>query len=134
MRRNLLRFGLLFLVLCISLVSFAGTGGKTYTNETASVVWAFNNATDYATNYTKTPEDGFSMVNVNTGDLTVVAKTSTTTLDAKGNKMTMTAFNPKGTTKAVEWTVKPTKGLTFTPTSVSAYINRFGTDAETELP
>ena len=130
MRRNLLRFGLLFLVLCISLVSFAGTGGKTYTNETASVVWAFNNATDYATNYTKTPEDGFSMVNVNTGDLTVVAKTSTTTLDAKGNKMTMTAFNPKGTTKAVEWTVKPTKGLTFTPTSVSAYINRFGTDAE----
>ena len=118
------------MVLFVSLVSFADTGGKTYTNEAASVVWAFNSASDYATNFVKTPEDGFSQVNVNTGDLTVVAKTSTKTLDAQGNKMTMTAFNPTGSTKAVEWTVKPTKGLTFTPTSVSAYINRFGTDKE----
>ena len=130
MKRNLLKFGLLLIVLFVSLVSFADTGGKTYTNETASVVWAFNSATDYATNFVKTPEDGFSQVTVNTGDLTVVSKTSTTTLDAQNNKMTMTAFNPTGNTKAVEWTVKPTKGLTFTPTSVSAYINRFGTDKE----
>ena len=31
--------------------------------------------------------------------------------------------------KAVEWTVKPAR-LTFTPTSISTYVNRFGTDAE----
>lgn len=44
--------------------------------------------------------------------------------------MAMAGFGPVGTTKAVEWTVKPSKGLTFTPTSISTYVNRFGTDAE----
>ena len=42
----------------------------------------------------------------------------------------MAGFGPVGTTKAVEWTIKPSKGLTFTPTSISTYVNRFGTDAE----
>lgn len=130
MKKNLTRIGLLFAVLFGYLTSFADTGGKIYNNKTASAVWAFNNIEDYATNCVQTPNDGFSMVNVNTGDLKVTAKSSTTTLNASGNKMKMIAFNPTGTTKAVEWTVKPTKGLTFTPTSVSAYINRFGTDAE----
>ena len=44
--------------------------------------------------------------------------------------MVMAGFGPVGTTKAVEWTVKPSKGLTFTPTSISTYVNRFGTDSE----
>lgn len=56
--------------------------------------------------------------------------TSQTTKDKDGNKMVMAGFGPVGTTKAVEWTVKPSKGLTFTPTSISTYVNRFGTDAE----
>ena len=42
----------------------------------------------------------------------------------------MAGFGPVGTTKAVEWTIKPSKGLTFTPTSISTYVNRFGTDSE----
>ena len=42
----------------------------------------------------------------------------------------MAGFGPVGTTKAIEWTVKPSKGLTFTPTSISTYVNRFGTDSE----
>ena len=89
----------------------------------------FNDA-NYATQYTKSPEKGFSLVSVNTGDLKYVAKTSTKTLDKNGSPMAMAGFSPVGTTKAVEWTVKPSKGLTFTPTSISTYVNRFGTDAE----
>ena len=57
--------------------------------------------------------------------MTVSTKTS-----ANADGMTMMAFKPAGSTKAVEWSVKPAKGLTFTPTSVSAYITRFGTDSE----
>ena len=125
MKRNLLRFGLLVLVLLVSVLAKA----QTYQDKVASVVWPFNDA-EYATKYTTSPTDGFSIISVDKGDLTYVAKSSTTTLDADGNKMAMAAFNPAGTTKAVEWKVKPAKGLTFTPTSVSAYINRFGTDAE----
>ena len=125
MKRNLLRLGLSLIALFVMVVANA----QTYQNEEASVSWPFNDA-NYATQYTKSPEKGFSLVSVNTGDLKYVAKTSTKTLDKNGSPMAMAGFSPVGTTKAVEWTVKPSKGLTFTPTSISTYVNRFGTDAE----
>ena len=125
MKRNLLRLGLSLIALFVMVVANA----QTYQNEEASVSWPFNDA-NYATLYTKSPENGFSLVSVNTGDLKYSLKTSKTTKDKDGNKMVMAGFGPVGTTKAVEWTVKPSKGLTFTPTSISTYVNRFGTDAE----
>ena len=125
MKRNLLRLGLSLIALFVMVVANA----QTYQNEEASVSWPFNDA-NYATQYTKSPEKGFSLVSVNTGDLKYVAKTSTKTLDKNGSPMVMAGFSPVGSTKAVEWTVKPSKGLTFTPTSISTYVNQFGTDAE----
>ena len=125
MKRNLLRFGLSLIALFVMVVANA----QTYQNEEASVSWPFNDD-NYATKYTKSPENGFSLVSVNTGDLKYSLKTSQTTKDKDGNKMVMAGFGPVGTTKAVEWTVKPSKGLTFTPTSISTYVNRFGTDSE----
>ena len=125
MKKNLLRFGLSLIALFVMVVANA----QTYQNEEASVSWPFNDA-NYATKYTKSPENGFSLVSVNTGDLKYSLKTSQTTKDKDGNKMVMAGFGPVGTTKAVEWTIKPSKGLTFTPTSISTYVNRFGTDSE----
>ena len=125
MKRNLLRFGLSLIALFVMVVANA----QTYQNEEASVSWPFNDD-NYATQYTKSPKNGFSLVSVNTGDLKYSLKTSQTTKDKDGNKMAIAGFSPVGTTKAVEWTVKPSKGLTFTPTSISTYVNRFGTDAE----
>lgn len=125
MKRNLLRFGLSLIALFVMVVANA----QTYQNEEASVSWPFNDD-NYATQYTKSTENGFSLVSVNTGDLKYSLVTSQTTKDKDGNKMVMAGFKPVGSTKAVEWTVKPSKGLTFTPTSISTYVNRFGTDAE----
>lgn len=125
MKKNLLRLGLSLIALFVMVVANA----QTYQNEEASVSWPFNDD-NYATQYTKSPGNGFSLVSVNTGDLKYSLKTSLTTKDKDGNKMVMAGFGPVGTTKAVEWTVKPSKGLTFTPTSISTYVNRFGTDAE----
>lgn len=125
MKKNLLRFGLSLIALFVMVVANA----QTYQNKEASVSWPFNDD-NYATQYTKSPENGFSLVSVNTGDLKYSLKTSQTTKDKDGNKMVMAGFGPVGTTKAVEWTVKPSNGLTFTPTSISTYVNRFGTDAE----
>lgn len=125
MKKDLLRFGISLIALFVMVVANA----QTYQNEEASVSWPFNDA-NYATQYTKSPENGFSLVSVNTGDLKYSLKTSQTTKDKDGNKMVMAGFDPVGKTKAVEWTVKPSKGLTFTPTSISTYVNRFGTDAE----
>lgn len=125
MKKNLLRFGLSLIALFVMVVANA----QTYQNEEASVSWPFNDD-NYATQYSKSPENGFSLISVNTGDLKYYLKTSQTTKDKDGNKMVMAGFGPVGTTKAVEWTVKPSKGLTFTPTSISTYVNRFGTDSE----
>lgn len=125
MKKNLLRLGLSLIALFVMVVANA----QTYQNEEASVSWPFNDD-NYATQYTKSPENGFSLVSVNTGDLKYSLKTSQTTKDKDGNKMVMAGFGPVGTTKAVEWSVKPSKGLTFTPTSISTYVNRFGTDSE----
>lgn len=125
MKKNLLRLGLSLIALFVMVVANA----QTYQNEEASVSWPFNDD-NYATQYTKSPGNSFSLVSVNTGDLKYSLKTSQTTKDKDGNKMVMAGFGPVGTTKAVEWTVKPSKGLTFTPTSISTYVNRFGTDAE----
>ena len=125
MKKDLLRFGLSLIALFVMVVANA----QTYQNKEASVSWPFNDD-NYATQYTKSPENGFSLVSVNTGDLKYSLKTSQTTKDKDGNKMVMAGFSPVGSTKAVEWTVKPSKGLTFTPTSISTYVNRFGTDAE----
>lgn len=125
MKKNLLRLGLSLIALFVMVVANA----QTYQNEEASVSWPFNDD-NYATQYTKSPENGFSLVSVNTGDLKYSLKISKTTKDKDGNYMVMAGFGPVGTTKAVEWTVKPSKGLTFTPTSISTYVNRFGTDAE----
>lgn len=125
MKKNLLRFGLSLIALFVMVVANA----QTYQNKEASVSWPFNDA-NYATQYTKSPENGFSLVSVNTGDLKYSQKTSQTTKDKDGNNMVMAGFGPVGTTKAVEWTIKPSKGLTFTPTSISTYVNRFGTDSE----
>ena len=125
MKKNLLRLGLSLIALFVMVVANA----QTYQNEEASVSWPFNDD-NYATQYTKSPENGFSLISVNTGDLKYSLKTSQTTKDKDGNKMVMAGFGPVGTTKAVEWTIKPSKGLTFTPTSISTYVNRFGTDSE----
>ena len=125
MKKNLLRLGLSLIALFVMVVANA----QTYQNEEASVSWPFNDD-NYATQYTKSPGNGFSLVSVNTGDLKYSLKTPQTTKDKDGNNMVMAGFGPVGTTKAVEWTVKPSKGLTFTPTSISTYVNRFGTDAE----
>ena len=104
-------------------------GGKTYNNEAATVVWPFTDSTNHAV-YTATPAEVFSTVNVDLGDLTVTGTGTGQAKDENGNAVTFMKLRPAGTTTAAKWEVKPAAGLTFTPTKVSMYIQRFGTDAE----
>ena len=106
----------------------ASSGGTTFTNEPASVIWNFNTTTPGVAD-TVTPAEGFSMTAVNLGDLTVTG-TATRTADDEAEGVVFVKLKPAGNTKAVEWTLKPATGLTFTPTKVSGWIQRFGTDAE----
>ncbi len=105
------------------------TGGKTYNNEAATIIWPFNNSSE-ATVYTATPAEAFSTVNADFGDLTITGTGTGQAKDDAGNAVTFIKIKPAGSTKSVKWEVKPAAGLSFTPTKVSMYIQRFGTDAE----
>jgi len=101
--------------------------GTTYTNEAASVVWAFNSA-EYKENVTKTPE-AFSLTVVDDSQVHYKGLASTTMCP----DITFVRFNSlKGESDPISWTVKPAKGLTFTPTKVTFYISRNGTDGSKE--
>ena len=113
----------------ITLPVVQATGGKTYNNEAATIIWPFNNSTE-ATVYTATPAEAFSTVNADFGDLTITGTGTGQAKDDAGNAVTFIKIKPAGSTKSVKWEVKPAAGLTFTPTKVSMYIQRFGTDAE----
>ena len=96
--------------------------GATFTNVEASAVWAFtNNATDPAVT---TPKGAFTMNSVSTGSFTVG------TGSAKDVNY-ITVMPADATDPTVIWSIKPAEGLTFTPTEVSAKIQRFGTDGGT---
>ena len=99
-----------------------------FSNAAAKVQWPLNDTQNIGV-YIAEPTNAFTTVAVNTGDLEITGVASRTADDsAKG--ISFVKFKPSGSTKAIEWVVKPAKGLTFTPKKVSMWIQRFGTDAE----
>ncbi len=102
----------------------------TFNHEEASVIWNFDDAATCEQVSSVKPTDAFSVTAVNLGDITVTGTGTGQAKDDSGKKITFVKLQPAGNTTAVEWMVKPAAGLTFTPTRLSAYIQRFGTDAE----
>lgn len=102
------------------------SSGKTFTNEAATIIYPYTgNMTDEPTT---TPDGAFTLcTSTNGANLTAVSS-------ASYDGTTYTRFQPtdKGSAtndeNAVIFKAVPTKGLTFTPTKVSANILRFGTD------
>ena len=104
-------------------------GGKTFNNEAATIAWPFNNSSE-ASVFTATPAEAFSTINTDLGDLEMTGTGTGQAKDDAGNSVTFIKLRPSGRTQAAKWEIKPAAGLTFTPTKVSMYIQRFGTDAE----
>ncbi len=93
--------------------------GAVFENAEASAIWAFtSSATEAAVT---TPEGAFTMNSVSTGSFTMG------TGSAKDVNY-VTVMPADATDPVISWSVKPAKGLTFTPTKVSAKVQRFGTD------
>ncbi|MDE6204867.1 MAG: hypothetical protein K2F66_01975, partial [Duncaniella sp.] len=100
------------------------SAGATFDNTEASVVWAFNSA-DYEKDVTATPDNGFAMKAFDMGVCAYKGLGSTTMCP----DITFVRINStKGESDVVTWSLKPAKGLEFTPTSISFYIARNGTD------
>ena len=104
-------------------------GGTSYNGEEASVIWPFNDAETYATAVTVAPEGAFSMTSFDAG-VCSFKKMLTVTVNPGVNYVEFNSQN--GGSDIVSWNLKAAKGLTFTPTKVSFYISRDGTDGTAE--
>jgi len=100
-----------------------------YQDEEAQLVWNFNTTAVGAAD-TVTPDGAFALAAADLGDITITGTGTGQAVTAESNKVTFVKLNPAGSDKAVKWQVKPSAGLTFTPTRICAYIQRFATDVE----
>ena len=103
--------------------------GKTFDNVAANIIWPLSDVDEYATPNTAEPEGGFTLTTVNVGDFTatIAAPSAGANKDVKMLKLQPTG----GDNTTIEFIAKPYRGLTFTPTKVSAKVARFGTDGGT---
>ena len=102
---------------------------QVFDNAAANIVWPLTSPDEYATPATQEPEGGFTLATVSVGDFTVSVDAPTA---GANNGVKMLKLQPTGgDNTTVEFIAKPYKGLTFTPTKVSAKVARFGTDGGT---
>ncbi len=106
----------------------------TYTNQPAKVVFKMSDPSDLNAN-TVSPEGAFRTVAFDIGVCTIKnSNPNTATItNEQGQSTNVTGVKicPKNDKDDVlTWQVCPAKGLTFTPTKVSGYVNRDGTDVE----
>ena len=109
------------------------SGGTTYTDEEVTITWPMSNPTEYS-NSTVTVDGVFSTLGVNLGVVTLQdqnGNANATGTSSVSPGVTFICMRPAvNASDYVTWTATPATGLTFTPTKVSAYIVRNGTDAE----
>ncbi len=105
-----------------------GSAGIVFSKEDASVIWAFNSAAYEET--TITPSSAFTFAAVDLGGAELKGTGTGQAVDENGKAVTFIKVRPQNSASdVIEWTLKPAKGVTFTPTRMSGYIQRFGTDA-----
>jgi len=108
-------------------------GGETFDNVEATIIWPMDEPAKY-TKSSVTPDGVFSTVSVNLGDVRLMDQngselvTGTSTVSPG---ITFSQMRPTNdASDYVTWVAKPAAGLTFTPKKITAYIVRFGTDAQ----
>lgn len=121
MKNSFIRMLLVFMTLLVVQGLQAQT---TYNNEDAVIKYPFNSK-DYMSGFTSTPDGAFTVVTFDIGNCEY-KKTITTTMCPDITFVDIKSTN--GPADEVKWIVKPAKGLTFTPTDLSFYIARDGTD------
>lgn len=122
---------LVLLGLLFSVVN--SVNATTYTNEAVKVVFAMSdNANPSA--YTTTLKNVFSEVKFDKGVCTIDASKNAEIWNTDGASTGIKGLTirPKSTDNSdkLNWFICPIDGYTFTPTKVSGYVNRDGTDVE----
>lgn len=111
-------------------------GGKSYDNKEVTIEWPMDEPSNYSKS-TVTEADVFSTVDVALGDVKLEDqnhKENVTGTSTVSPGVTFTQMLPSNSgADYVSWIAKPAAGLTFTPTKITAYIVRFGTDAQSSI-
>lgn len=98
---------------------------QTFVNEPAKAFWPMDAADGFETPTVLSPEGAFSVASFDLNGNKAVGSEGVNWCDYKFIKIQPA----NGDSDVVRWQLKPAKGLTFTPTKISAYITKFGTDA-----
>lgn len=114
---------------CLAVGAAAAIGlashAETFSQEPAKVFWPMDVASGFETPTICTPEGGFSVAAFD-----LCGNSAVGTSGVNWTDFTFIKLQPaNGESDVVTWSVKPTKGLTFTPTKISSWIAKFGTDA-----
>lgn len=109
----------------IALVCGLTMKAQTYNNEPAKAFWPMDNMDGYELPTILSPEEAFSIASFDLNGVAAVGTSGVNWCEHQFIKLQPA----NGESDAVSWFLKPTKGLTFTPTRISAYIAKFGTDA-----
>ncbi len=125
MEKRFIPKAIIALIAIIALVCSLNMKAQTYTNEPAKAFWPMDNLDGYETPTILSPEGAFSIASVDLNGVNAVGTSGVDWCEHQFIKLQ----TPNGESDAINWFVKPTKGLTFTPTKISAYVAKFGTDA-----
>ncbi|MDE5996629.1 MAG: hypothetical protein K2G77_00290, partial [Muribaculaceae bacterium] len=113
------------MIAIVALVCSLSIKAQTYTNEPAKAFWGMDSMDGYELPSTLLPEGAFSIASFDLNGATATGTSGVNWCEHQFIKLQPA----NGESDAVGWFMKPTKGLTFTPTKISAYIAKFGTDA-----
>ncbi|MDE6018036.1 MAG: Ig-like domain-containing protein [Muribaculaceae bacterium] len=125
---NIKRFNPKTIIAAMSVIAFVcglTMKAQTYTNEPAKAFWPMDVASDFENPTLLSPEGAFSIASFDLNGVSAVGTEGVNWCSYKFLKLQPA----NDANDAVKWTLKPSKGLSFTPTKVSAYIAKFGTDA-----
>ena len=101
-------------------------GGKTYTDEAVTVEWPFAETSKLA-EFTTTVDGVISVASSSYTPEDAAVATGARSADPN-NGLQFITFTGKNV--QLHWYVKPVAGLTFTPTQIKMYVQRFGTNTK----
>ena len=126
MEKRFIPKAIIAVIAIIALVCGLSMKAQTYTNEPAKAFWGMDSMDGFELPSILSPEGAFAIASFDLNGVAAVGTSGVNWCDHQFIKLQ----TPNDESDAVNWFIKPTKGLTFTPTKISAYIAKFGTDAK----
>ena len=125
MEKRFIPKAIIAVIAIIALACGLTTKAQTFSNEPGKAFWGMDSMDGYELPSVLTPEGAFSIASCDLNGVQAVGCEGVNWCDYKFLKLQPAV----DANDAVSWYVKPSKGLTFTPTRISAYVAKFGTDA-----